>query len=251
MKTLAPIPARAPVSFGDGQLYRLRRALDRWFYFGMAWLVLLVVGYGFGRGLGERLLHRAEPLPWILHVHVLVFAGWVLLFLIQTGLVSRHAVRLHRRLGLFGAGLGTVLPMLGVATALVMRQWHARQGSVHDAFLAISFNDMLTFALAFGLAARWRRQPEFHRRLMLIATCALTVAAFARFPRALVPANTWYAYVDVLIGLGLLRDLIVEGRIHRAYAIGLPCVMAGQGLALYLAFAAPAGWLALLHAMLD
>ena len=250
MKTLAPIPAHVPVGFGDRPLYKLRRALDRWFYFGMAWLVLAVVAYGFGRGLGERLLHRTEPLPWILHVHALVFTGWVLLFLLQSGLVRRQALRLHRRIGLFGLGLGTVLPVLGVATVLVMRQWHARQGPVHDAFLAISFNDMLTFAVAFGLAMRWRRQPDLHRRLLLIATCALTVAAFARFPRTLVPANTWYAYVDALIGLGLLRDLIVDDRVHRVYAIGLPCVMAGQGLALYLAFAAPAGWLALLHALL-
>jgi len=251
MKTLAPIAAHAPVGFGDRTVCKLRRVLDRWFYFGMAWLVLAVVAYGFGRGLGERLLHRAEPLPWILHVHALVFSGWVLLFLAQSGLVRWHAVRLHRRLGMFGAGLGTLLPVLGVATALAMRQWHARQGPVHDAFLAISFNDMLTFAVAFGLALRWRRQPDVHRRLMLIATCALTVAAFARFPRALVPANAWYAYVDGLIGLGLLRDLIVGDRVHRVYAIGLPCVVAGQALALYLAFAAPAGWLALLHAALD
>jgi len=179
MKTLAPIPAHASAALRDDQLEKLRRALDRWFYFGLAWLVLLVVAYGFGRGLGERLLHRTEPLPWILHVHALVFTGWVLLFLVQSGLVRRHALRLHRRLGLFGAGLGTVLPVLGVATALVMRQWHARQGPVHDAFLAISFNDMLTFAVAFGLALHWRRRPEFHRRLLLIATCALTVAAFA------------------------------------------------------------------------
>jgi len=57
--------------------------------------------------------------------------------------------------------------------------------------------------------------------------------------------------VDGLIGLGLLRDLIVGDRVHRVYAIGLPCVVAGQALALYLAFAAPAGWLALLHAALD
>lgn len=236
--------------FGGGAAGMLRKALDRWFYFGMAWLVLLVVAYGFGRGLGGRLLHPAVPLPWILHVHALVFSGWVLLFLVQSGLVRRHQVRLHRRLGMLGAGLGAALPLLGVATALVMRQWHASRGPVNDAFLAVSFNDMLTFAVTFGLALHWRRQPEFHRRLMLIASCALTVAAFARFPRTLVPANAWYAGVDLLIALGLLRDLVVEGRVHRAYRIGLPGVMAGQALALYLALAAPDGWLALLRACL-
>jgi hypothetical protein len=249
MKTSPPIAAAAPA--GIHRIgHALRTALERWFYFGMAWLVLAVVAYGFGRGLAGRLLQPAAPLPWILHVHALVFSGWVLLFLVQSGLVRGHAVRLHRRLGTLGAVLGTALPVLGVATALAMRQWHARQGPVNDAFLAVSFNDMLTFAVAFGLALRWRRRPDRHRRLMLIASCALTVAAFARFPRTLVPADTWYAGVDLLIGLGLLRDRIVDGRVHRVYAIGLPAVIAGQALALYLALAAPTGWLALLRAWL-
>lgn len=249
MKTSPPIAAAAPA--GIHRIgHALRTALERWFYFGMAWLVLAVVAYGFGRGLAGRLLQPAAPLPWILHVHALVFSGWVLLFLVQSGLVRAHAVRLHRRLGMLGAVLGTALPVLGVATALAMRQWHAHQGPVNDAFLAVSFNDMLTFAVAFGLALRWRRRPDWHRRLMLIASCALTVAAFARFPRTLVPADTWYAGVDLLIGLGLLRDRIVDGRVHPVYAIGLPALMAGQALALYLALAAPAGWLALLRAWL-
>jgi hypothetical protein len=249
MKTFLPTAADASADSGGATPW-LRRALDRWFYFGMAWLILLVVAYGFGRGLGGRLLHPAASLPWILHVHALVFCGWVLLFLVQSGLARRRALRLHRQLGMFGAGLGTVLPVLGVATALVMRQWHASRGPADDAFLAVSFNDMLTFSVAFGLALHWRGRPELHRRLMLIASCALTVAAFARFPRTIVPAHAWYAGVDLLIGLGLLRDGLVDGRVHRVYLIGLPAVMAGQALALHLALAAPAGWLALLHAWL-
>ena len=81
MKTSLPIAAIAPADV-DGYGHALRRRLDRWFYFGMAWLVLAVVAYGFGRGLVGRLLHPALPLPWILHVHALVFSGWVLLFLV-------------------------------------------------------------------------------------------------------------------------------------------------------------------------
>lgn len=226
------------------------RILGTWFYFGMGWLVLAIVAYGFGRGAGERLFHPAAPLPLILHVHVLVFSGWVLLFLVQSGLVRGANVRLHRRLGVCGGMLGAVLPVLGMATALMMQRWHASKGPVNDAFLSISFNDMLTFAVAFGLALHWRRQPERHRRLMLIATCGLTVAAFARFPRELVPANSWYLGVDLLIALGMLRDLVVDGRVHPVYRIGLPCVMAGQAAAMYLLLAAPAGWLAFLHALL-
>ena len=58
MKTPTPIATDRSVGFGGSAAYRLRRGLDRWFYFGMAWLVLLVVAYGFGRNLSERLLQR-------------------------------------------------------------------------------------------------------------------------------------------------------------------------------------------------
>ena len=44
---------------------------------------------------------------------------------------------------------------------------------------------MTAFTVPFALAVYWRRKLEFHRRLFLIATCALTSAAFARLPFSL------------------------------------------------------------------
>jgi hypothetical protein len=41
---------------------------------------------------------------------------------------------------------------------------------------------LTSFTIPFVLAICWRRKPELHRRLMLIASCALTAAAFVRFP---------------------------------------------------------------------
>jgi len=38
------------------------------------------------------------------------------------------------------------------------------------------------FAVPVALAIYWRKKPEFHRRLMLIASCALADAAFGRSP---------------------------------------------------------------------
>jgi hypothetical protein len=39
---------------------------------------------------------------------------------------------------------------------------------------------MVCFTLPFALAIRWRNRPAYHRRLLLVATCALTAAAFGR-----------------------------------------------------------------------
>jgi hypothetical protein len=86
--------------------------------------------------------------------------------------------------------------------------------------------DLCCFAIPFALAIYWRRRPEFHRRLMLIATCGLTDAAFGRFPwltLAFSPGG-----VDALIFLGILRDLIVDRRIHKVYLYAFPLLLLFQ-----------------------
>lgn len=211
------------------------------FYFAMALLVAAIVAFGFGRNAAARL---ARPLPWLVHVHAAVFALWVALFALQAWLVRSGRVDLHRAIGRCAGWLGASMPVLGLATALVMTARELDPGQTGAPDLAIPINDMLTFGTAFGLALHWRRRPELHRRLMLLATCALTVAAFARFPAWAVPERWWYAYVDALIVGAALRDLMRSGRVHPAFAWGLTAMVAGQASALYLAFAAPPWWAA-------
>jgi len=65
----------------------------------------------------------------------------------------------------------------------------AQHGSAGENSLIVPIFDMFAFTVAFGLAVYWRESPEYHRRLVLIATCGLTVAAIARLPSWLVPDN--------------------------------------------------------------
>jgi hypothetical protein len=69
---------------------------------------------------------------------------------------------------------------------------------------------------------------EYHRRLMLIASCALTAAAWGRLPESVLPGFWFYAGVDLLIVIGAARDLFVNRKIHRVYLIVLPLFVAGQ-----------------------
>ena len=55
---------------------------------------------------------------------------------------------------------------------------------------------------------------------MLVATCALTDAAFGRFPH--LPLIWSPAGVDLLILCGVLRDLIADRRVHKVYLYALP-----------------------------
>lgn len=209
--------------------------LDQYFYFFMSLLIAVVVVYGFSHTVGKRLIHPAVPRPFILYVHAAIFSGWVLFLIFQSALIRTHNVKLHRMTGWFGVALGVTMPALGVSTAITMTRFNIlhfhSMSAVPD--LIIPLFDMVAFTIPFALAIYWRKKPEFHRRLILIASCALTAAAFGRFPPQLLPPVVFYAGVDVLILLGLAHDLIVNRRIHKVYRYALPAFILGQTVVMY------------------
>jgi len=49
--------------------------------------------------------------------------------------------------------------------------------------------------------------------------------------------------VDFLLILGIVRDLIVNRRIHAVYKFGLPVFAAGQAFALFVVITKPEWWM--------
>jgi hypothetical protein len=195
--------------------------LRKYFYFCMSLLIAVVVVYGFSHTIGQNLLHASPIPPFVLTIHAIVFPGWVLFFILQTALVRTHNVPLHRTLGWFGLAFAIGVLVIGYMTATGMERFLLQQQRTKTAaFLIIQLMDLICFAIPFSLAIYWRRRPEFHRRLMLVASCALTDAAFGRFP--FLPHPFSPAGLDALIFLGILRDLIVDRRIHKVYLYAFP-----------------------------
>jgi hypothetical protein len=228
-----------------------RSHADRNFHLGMALTVAAVVAVGFGPSVNARLFHPPSPRPPILYVHAAVFTAWVLLFVTQSALVRFRRVGWHRRLGMLGLVLGALVPIVGIATALTMTRIHRTEGgSGGESFLIVSFFDMFAFAVTFGLAALFRRRPEYHRRLMVMASCGLTVAAFARFPAWLMPDDAWYLGVDALILTAVFRDWLVMGRVHAVYRFGLPALMLGHATTMWIYKSSAPAWVAIARALL-
>jgi hypothetical protein len=229
-----------------------RGPLSQYFYFFMSLLIAAVVIYGFSQTIDQNLIHAAPPRPWLLYVHGAVFSAWVIFFIVQSALVRTRNVRVHRKLGWFGVGLGTAIPVLGISTAITMDRF--RMAHFHSTgivpFLAIQFCDVASFTVCFALAVYWRKKPEFHRRLMLVASCALTAAAFGRFPMPLIREAWFYAGVDFLIVLGVLRDLLVTRRVHPVDGYALPALIVTQTMVMHLYLAAPSRWVAIANAIL-
>ncbi len=229
----------------------LRRFAARYFYFAMSLLVAALVVWGFSRTVNANLLHAAPPRPLLLWFHAAAFATWVAFFIGQSTLVRVRKVSWHRFLGWFGAALATAMVLLGTSTAIVMARFNTTQRHQigADAFLVIPFYDMIAFGTLIALAIYWRKSPEFHRRFMFLATIGLLDAAVGRFD-FIFNHNLFFLCLDVLMALGIARDLIVDSRVHKVYVYALPVLIVGQNLAIYIWRANPSWWQGISHAIL-
>ena len=229
----------------------LKTFLSRYFYFSMSLVLAGLVVWGFSHTVETSLFHANPPRPLLLWIHGTAFSTWIIFFIAQSALVRLRKVSVHRALGWFGAGLSAVMVGLGFTIAVVMTRFDMRvlhQKDV-DSFLSIPFEDMLVFGTCMALAIYWRRKPEYHRRLVFIATCVLMDAAIGRFDFWF-NHNIFYVGLDLLIVAGMLRDWLVDGRVHKVYLYALPPMIVLQSAAVYVWRINPPWWQGITHAIL-
>lgn len=222
---------------------QLKTFLSRYFYLCMGLAMAGLVLWGFSRTVDANLFHGHPPRPLLLWIHATAFSTWVVFFIAQSTLVRVRKVSVHRLLGWFGAGLATVMTALGITVAVVMTRFDTavlHQKGI-DAFLSIPFADMIIFGVCVALAIYWRKRPEYHRRLLFIATCELMDAAIGRFDFWF-NHSLFYVGLDFLIVLGMARDWVVDGRVHKVYLYALPPMIVLQSLAVYLWRVNPEWW---------
>jgi FtsH-binding integral membrane protein len=195
------------------------RRYDHVFFSGMALLILASVFLGFARSYYLAGVFHA-PLPsLIIHIHGAAFSTWILLLVAQTSLVAAGRVDIHRRLGIAGFLLACLMVVLGVLAATeALSRPNTPSGLDVKTFYIIPMTDMLIFAVLIFFAFRARRNPPAHKRIILVATIGLMIAAISRWPfvfvhrKPLVAALLSYFFLLILVGY----DLWSTRKVHRA-----------------------------------
>jgi len=167
---------------------RTTAGAERRFYGGMAVAILAVAILGFARTYFLRpLLPVPTPAPpaltHLVHLHAFLFTSWVVLLFIQTRLVAARRSDLHRRLGVIAAGVAIVMVVVGVLVALhAVLRGIAPFGMDPHRFLVVPLVAITLFAVfvVAGIRAR-RRDPQAHKRYLLLGTIALLPPAVARW----------------------------------------------------------------------
>src|ERR1019366_6950244 len=135
------------------------RKYDRQFFFAITLLLVVVVAIGFGPTYYLAGVFRA-PLPSrIVHIHGAVFSTWMILLVVQTGLISTRRVEWHRKLGVAGFVLacGMVLTVLLTAADFAMRAKAKPNSEALLTLLVVPFTDAAAFAVLAGLAYALRK----------------------------------------------------------------------------------------------
>lgn len=159
-----------------------QKRVDDIFFTTMSLVMLAIVLVGFAPSYFLRGAVFA-PLPSLLvHLHGAVFSTWIFLFVVQTSLVSAGNVRLHRKLGIFGAVIAGLMVVLGVLAPFGT----LRRGAVLPSFftpttfLLGNCMAILLFGAIVAIGIWKRNNPRVHKRTMFVANVILMSPALSR-----------------------------------------------------------------------
>ena len=197
-----------------------RLAAERRFFIGMALAIVASVFLGFARSFYLRPLFPDTPAPTesIFLVHGVVFSCWIVLLLAQVTFIARKRVDLHRQAGALGVVLALAVVVLGITAAIVAAR---RPGGFIGIplpplqFLAVPLASMVMFSIFVTSGIARRRDPQAHKRYMLLASIQMVTPAIARWPVASAygpPA--FFALTDVFVIALAIWDFRSRGRLH-------------------------------------
>lgn len=175
---------------------------------------------------------EVPPITPLIHLHAATGSAWMLFLIWQANLIRGKQHQRHMANGLVGAGIALAAVIIGLTVAINAGQAGRHPpGWTSTAFLMLPFSSALLFG-AFVASALWfRRKPDYHKRLMLIATTSILLPAGARlstyFFHGILPPGPpgGLILVDLFIAVLVAYDLSKLGRLH-------PATLWGGGLML-------------------
>jgi hypothetical protein len=195
----------------------------------VAMAIVIIAGFSLNAIMGRS----SFGAPISVHIHGLLFMGFLGLYVTQNALVATGNVAVHKRLG----WLSAILVPAMIVAALYVIVAMLRRGAVPFFFTPIYFLTMDTMILAgfvalVAAAIRLRRRTDWHRRLMFCGMAAFTGNGLGRLlPMPLLIPYAGEAAVAASLAFpiwGMLSDRRRTGRIHPAWYWGVGVIVGGQ-----------------------
>lgn len=201
---------------------------DERFFLKSAVVMAIIIATGFSFQLWMGRSTFASPVR--VHIHAVLFMGWVAIYLTQNILVAVDRIEWHRKLGWIAAAWMVAMVVSGFVVTVAM----VRGGTVPFFFQPLHFLifDPVAVSAFAGLTAAaiiLRRQTEWHRRLHFCGMTILISPAFGRMlPMPLLQPWAWEAafMVSMLFPVaGMIADVRRRGRVHPAWKWGVAAII--------------------------
>lgn len=206
------------------------------FYFWMTVALAAVIFGGFGLSYFQPMASGSlRPMSPVVHFHGLFYFAWMILLMVQSGLVNSGNVVLHRTLGTMGISIATGLVIFAAVISVVNIAASLELGANPFIFQLMYLNlvAIVSFTILFSMAMNNTRRSDYHRRYILIATIAFIGAGINRFyvfafEVDFAPFWILYAVSDLFIASMVLHDWKTLGKLHPATITGAAIVIAIQ-----------------------
>ncbi|XVJ65977.1 MAG: hypothetical protein HEQ40_07390 [Lacibacter sp.] len=193
------------------------------FFVLMAIVAITAILVGFLKTFIIPILTGAKTWPWVIYLHAGFAFGWVTLFLLQSILIKSKKHKVHFILGRWAVFIALGAAITIVPAALYQCERELKEGLGQTAISAIlgACSSAFIFLLLVVFAITYRKKPQVHKRLMLLATIVLIWPAWFRwrhyFPSVQRP-DIWFAVVlaDSLIVIAFIWDWAKNKSIHPA-----------------------------------
>jgi hypothetical protein len=200
-------------------------SMIRRMYVPAALLFVVLAMVGFWPSYFGPLFKGSVKAPLLIHLHAFVFTSWLCLFVAQVVFAATRHLRLHVQLGRWVMAYSVIVLIAGV---LAMVEGFGARLATGDVFRAQRwlFGVIRDMAFFFPfLLAGWiyRRKPEIHKRLMIVATTIMVLPAVSRmsFLGAPVPLWTFMLVWSFPIYALMINDVRTKRLVHPVYLVGL------------------------------
>ena len=188
--------------------------------------VIIVAGFSLNLALGRS----SFASPPRVHVHAILFMGWMVIFLLQSAFAATGRQDLHRKLGWFAVAWLLTMVISGlVVTVTMVRNGHVPFFFQPLHFLVFDSMAVLTFAGVTVTAILLRRQTLWHRRLHFCGMVILLAPAFGRLlPLPLLQPWGWewtFAVSFLFLLVAVWLDARRSGRVHPAWRSGVAVII--------------------------
>lgn len=171
-----------------------------------------------------------NPLTPFLMFHAALMAGWMMIFLTQSLLISAGRLAWHKKLGIAAMVVAILVVPTGCMATLIPAEQavirHTPEMLQRLNVVALETTQMLLFGGMVATAIMRRNRTAVHKRLMLLATLSILPNAIVRLALiGVLPLQynweilaVWALMVLCFIAVDSLRI----GRLHPAFAAGAP-----------------------------